>query len=759
MALNVIGQRTRRVDAPAKATGRALYVADHQPQGLLQGKVLRSERAHARLVRIDTSRAERLPGVRAVLTAADVPSTLTGPSVKDRPILARGVVRFVGEPIVAVAAVDVPTAEEALGLIQVEYDDLPGVFDPQEALGESAARVHPDARSYAPAGGAQQREGNVLSRAVTSRGDVAAGMAEADVVVEATYHTQPVHHGYIETRETVAQVEPSGTITVWASCQGPFRMRTLLSEALGLPPSQIRVIGAPPGGAFGGKMFLGLEAICVLLAQKTGRPVHLGATREEEFFGGEMRHPGTFNLRAGVTRDGHIVALEGDCVFDTGAYASWGPVVANLSSNLMGPYRIPNVRLDAVVVYTNNLVSGMHRAPGAPQVNFAIESLLDTIARRLGMDPVELRLLNGVEAGDRASTGARITSDALKESLRRVRQYGADHPLPPGPHVGRGVACGQWAVWGGGRGVPASSCTVRMNEDGTVVLAAGAMDLGTGANTILAQIVAEGLGLQPSAVTVVAADTELTPFDDGSGGSMATFRAGNAVRIAAEDLRRRLVRLAAEKLEASAEDLDVGEGRVYVRGSPERGMTLAQVAAAAQFAPSGTLQAHSSQLREELWPRPDPDACDQATFSTHVADVSVDPETGQVRLLGYLAAQDVGVALNPANVEGQIEGGVVSSVGFALTEHLVLDQGRPLNISLLDYKMPTALDVPAIGSSLIEERSATGPYGAKGVGEPPVIPVAAAIANAIENAVGVRIRDLPITPEKIRRALAAQERR
>jgi len=756
MALSVIGQRIRRVDAPAKVTGRARFVADHLPPGLLQGKVLRSERAHARLVRIDTSRAERLPGVRAVLTAADVPATLTGPSVKDRPILARGVVRFVGEPIAAVAAVDAATAEEALGLIEVEYDDLPGVFDAQAALGERAAAVHPDARSYAPAGSAQQREGNVLSRAVTSRGDVAAGMAEADVVVEATYHTQPVHHGYIETRETVAQVEPSGTITVWASCQGPFRMRTLLSEALGLPPAQIRVIGAPPGGAFGGKMFLGLEAICVLLAQKSRRPVHLGTTREEEFFGGEMRHPGTFNLRAGVTRDGHIVALEGDCVFDTGAYASWGPVVANLSSNLMGPYRIPNVRLEAVVVYTNNLVSGMHRAPGAPQVNFALESLLDTIARRLGMDPIELRLRNGVEAGDRASTGARITSDALKESLRRARQYGVDHPLPAGAHVGRGVACGQWAVWGGARGAPASSCTLRMNEDGSVVLASGAMDLGTGANTLLAQIVAEGLGLQPSAVTVVAADTALTPFDDGSGGSMATFRAGNAVRIATEDLRRRLVRLAAEKLEASAEDLDVGEGRVYVRGSPDRGMTLAQVAAAAQFAPSGTLQAHSSQLREELWPRSDPDACDQATFSTHVADVAVDPETGQVRLLGYLAAQDVGAALNPANVEGQIEGGVVSSVGFALTEHLVLDQGRPLNTSLLDYKLPTALDVPAIGSSLIEERSATGPYGAKGVGEPPVIPVAAAIANAIEDAVGVRIRDLPITPEKIRRALAAR---
>ncbi|MBI2911366.1 MAG: xanthine dehydrogenase family protein molybdopterin-binding subunit, partial [Chloroflexi bacterium] len=656
MALNVIGQRVRRVDAPAKVAGTARFVADHLPPGLLQGKVLRSDRAHARLLRIDAERAKRLPGVRAVLTAAEVPATLTGPSVKDRPLLAGDRVRFVGEPIAAVAAVDALTAEEALGLIEVEYEDLPEVFDAHEALDAAAPLLHPDLRSYAPASSAQQREGNLLSRALTSRGDAAAAMAQAALVVEATYSTQPVHHGYIETRETVAQVEPSGKVTVWASCQGAFRMRSQIAEALGLPASQIRVIGAPPGGAFGGKMFLNLEALCVLLAQAARRPVRLSMTREDEFLGGEMRHPGTITLRAGVARDGSILALEGQAVFDTGAYASWGPVVANLSSNLMGPYRIPNVRIEALVAYTNNIVSGMHRAPGAPQVNFALESLLDTVARRLGMDPIELRLRNGVEPGDPASTGVRIVSGALKESLRRAQADVSARPLPAGAHRGRGIACGQWAVWGGARGTPASSCTLRMNEDGSVILATGAMDLGTGANTILAQIVAEGLGLEPAHVTVVAADTELTPFDEGSGGSMATFRAGNSVRVATEDIRRRVLRLAADKLEAAAQDLELGGGRVYVRGSPDRGLAMAQVAGLAQSALSGPLLADSSQLREELLPRSDPSACEQATFSTHVADVAVDPETGQVRLLGYLAVQDVGFALNPASVEGQIEG-------------------------------------------------------------------------------------------------------
>lgn len=728
--------------------------------GMLWGKVLRSPLAHARILSIDVRPALGLPGVKAILTHADVPPALMGIQLKDQPILARGKVRFVGEPVAAIAAVDEYTAAAALALIQVEYEELPALFDPEMALQTGAVLIHEDLDSYEgsirPAGRKQYANlhSNTLNYVRFQRGDVEKAFAESVLVLEERYRTQAVYPAYLEPHETLASVDEA--VTVWTSTQAPFNVRSALAEALGLPQNRVRVIGAPVGGGFGGKITPLLEPLAVLLSMRTGRPVKIRTTRDEDFVSATRRHPTISDLKMGVTRDGQILAVKGRVLFDTGAYADAGVRMADRCYNLQGPYDVPNIDLEGYSIYTNNTPHGYLRGPGSPQTIFAIESHLDAIARKLEIDPIELRLKNAVKEGSLTAQGAILKNVGLAESLLLAHDFLLRRDKSA-PHRGWGVACGQLGVEETAKGpaVSSSNVSLRVEEDGSIVLLTGVVEIGGGQTTILGQIVAEGLGVPLEQVSIVAADTEVTPAESGSVASSVTYRVGNTVRLAVEEAREQLINLGAESLEANPKDLALDGKGVYVRGSPERVVSWAALARRAQTSGRGLIVSSSGSKREKWLEalRSEGKAVDAPTYGTHVVEVEVDPETGQVALCHYFAAHDVGFALNPQSLEGQVQGGVVFGIGFALGEEVVSVEGRTLNPTFADYKVCTALDVPKISNRLVEKKSGFGPFGAKGVAELPTVPVAAAIANAIYDAVGVRVTQLPMTPEKVRAAL------
>lgn len=759
MELTLVGKRAPRIDGVGKATGQARYGADMALPHMLHGKILRSPHPHARVLNINASKAERLPGVKAVITARDFPDVRLGFSIKDQPVLARDRVRYIGEPVAAVAATGVEAAEEALGLIQVEYEELPPIFDPLAAMEPQATLIHPDLEGYVATFEAI-RQGNVCSHTKIRRGDVQRGFQEADLVFEGTFQTQKVHQGYIEPHAVVAALDASGRVTVWSTSQAPFLVRLDLSEALQIPLSHIRVIASTLGGAFGGKLTL-LEPVCVALAARAGRPVKVEMSRLEEFLATNPRHPCQIELRTAVKRDGTLVALQARSVYDTGAYAGMGPLATGRCAFVQGPYNIPNVQIDGYCVYTNKSSCGSCRAPGAPPSAFAIETQMDEIARELGMDAAELRLRNALQDGDLSPTGQVLHNVGLRQTIQEVvDRVGWDKPFSQGQTApqkrrGRGMACCQWAS-----GAFASSASLKLNEDGSVVLSTGAVDVGSGNGTVLAQIAGEGLGIPLEDIVVVSADTDTTPYDAFTGSSRVTHNMGDAVKMAAANLRQQVLALAAEQLEAKLEDLEIANRQVWVRGSPERSIPIAALSMVSHFVQGGPLLATGSSLHEhphfdpkvtvEGHPHP---AMPTPTYGTQYAEVEVDAETGDLRVLRYVAAHDVGCAINPQGVEGQIEGGVVQGMGYALSEEILSEKGRVLNPILGDYRLPTSLDCPNVEPLILEVKADQGPYGAKGVGEPPTIAVAPAIANAVYDAIGVRIRELPISPERIRTAL------
>jgi carbon-monoxide dehydrogenase large subunit len=756
VSLTVVGQPVARVDAVEKVTGAARYIADLRLPGMLYGRVLRSPYPHAKIVSVDVTAAKNLPGVLGVVTGLEL-DYLGGEAVKDMPFLARDKVRYVGEPVAAVVAVSEEVAEQALRLIRVEYEELPAVFDPVEAAQEGAPLLHENLESYQRIGVVKPiARSNIISYSEEKQGDVERGFAESDYVFEDTFRIHTVQHGAIEPHGAIAQWSPDGTVTVWTCNDGPHRLRKDLADAMRIPLTKIRVIVPYLGGGFGSKGGLKAEPLAIALAQKVpGRPVRVVLTREEVFTATLVRHAAVITVKTGVKADGTLVAREVVGYWDTGAYAEKGPtVVKQAMASAAGPYRIPHIRLVGYCVYTNKVIAGAYRGYGTPQVTWAYESQMDMIARRLGMDPLEFRLKNILREGDRMPTGQPAHSVGVEECLRRVAaelRWGEKSP----PGRGKGIAC-----TGKNTKTPSGSAAyVVLNQDGTVNVLTSTVEIGQGARTILAQIAAEELGVPVEAVSVSLPDTDATPFDASTTSSRSTFHMGNAVRAAARDIKEQLASLGALVLCCRPEDLEVGGGKVVLRGAVQRSLSYQEVLRQCYGAGGSVLgRGFYYPPAEEgsgMWSAPSV----FWMYGAQGAEVEVNPETGQVRVLKLVAAHDVGKAINPVTCSGQIEGGVVHGLGVTLLEEVVMDQGRILNANFHDYKMPTAMDVPEVVPIIVEAQHRDGPYGAKGVGEPVVTPTAPAIANAVEDAVGVRIKELPLTPERVFRALQEAARR
>ncbi|MBI3078383.1 MAG: xanthine dehydrogenase family protein molybdopterin-binding subunit [Deltaproteobacteria bacterium] len=752
--MNWIGKSVSRLDAWEKAVGTAVFGIDVKLPGMLHGRVLRSPHPHARIRHIDVTRARKLAGVALVLTGKDL-GLIHGESIKDEPFLAIDKVRYVGEPVVAVAAVDGETCEEALDLVEVEYEPLPAVFDPEAAMQPDAPLLHERLDQYEVMGIVTPVPGtNIANHFKIRWGDVARGFAEADEVFEDTYSTGMVQHAAIEPHACTAQVDPTGRITVWSHNDAPHRARKELADALGLPLSQVRFVNCYAGGNFGSKGGLKTEPTAVALALRLkGKPVKVVWSREEVFTSTIVRHPTVVTVKTGVTRDGRLVAREVRAIYDTGAYAEKGPTVCRQGGHTAsGPYNIPHVKVDAYCVYTNKPIAGAFRGYGIPQVAWAYECHMDAIAERLGIDAVDLRLRNCLQEGDVTCTGQRLHSVGLKESvIRAAEAIGWQKPKVPGR--GRGLAC----VHKNTKTPSSSGAFIKLEEDGSVSVLTSAAEVGQGARTVLAQIAAEALGVPLDRISMAMADTDFTPYDASSTSSRTTFHVGNAIALAAQDVHQQLRQIAADLLEANPEDLVAGDGRVYVKGSPERALTYSQ-------ALKKTMGAGASILGRGFYYPKDATGMDNETgygenpsvfwmYCAHAAEVEVDRETGQVRVLKLVAAHDVGKAINPQMCEQQIEGGVLTGLGTTLYEWMILKDGKVLNPNFADYRLPTAMEQPEVIPILVETPHRDGPFGAKGVGEVTLGPTSAAIANALYDAIGVRIRDLPITPEKVLQAL------
>jgi CO/xanthine dehydrogenase Mo-binding subunit len=751
----IIGQRFPRVDARDKVTGRTRYVSDLKVQGALFGKVLHSPYPHARIINIDTSRAQRLPGVRAVVTHADSPGVLYGSynsGVKDEFILAKDRVRYVGDEVAAVAAIDSDIAMEALSLIQVDYEPLPGCFHPEEAMVEGAVAIHPV-------------DHNICSHRITVRGDPDAGFLQADLVLEDRFETDLQIHAYLEPVACIADYDSQGRFHLWAPLQNPSWSRIIFAEAMNLPISHFHCVQTPIGGAFGGKLEQKLYLIGFLLARKARAPVRLENTREEEFQTSMPRVPMVIELKMGMRKDGLITAKAHRIIADNGAYAKYAPAVLNLGTyRVDGLYRIQNVRNECILVYTNRPPTSAFRGFGNPQITFAVESMIDMLIRDLGLDPLEIRIKNSAQPGDVNVHGFRYTSCGFKESLEEVGRMMNYHSLKTdrGPDEGVGLS-GTSHVCGNRSFFPlfdGSTAFVRIDEGGNVRVIPGETDVGQGLLTTFAMIVGEELGVSLDQIKVDEGDTDLSAFGLGTWGDRATFIGGNAVRLAAREAKNEILKVAADMLEANPADLVIKNNLIFVKGAPVKCFPFEEVAAHAVYTQGGAPVMTKGTFI------PDSERADSTlygnisatyAFGAQGCKVRVDRQTGEVEILEFYAAHDVGRAINPMACEGQIEGSVAQGIGYGLLEKVHYKDGVMLNPNFLHYRIPTSLDVPQIFTALIEPIDPAGPYGAKGVAEPAMTPTAVCIANAIYDAVGVRIKELPATPQKILTALKEKE--
>jgi len=752
----IVGHDQPRVDGMDKATGRTRFAGDLKVPGCLYGKVLRSPYPHARILDIDTSRAERLAGVRAVVTFRDSPNILFGAynsGVKDELILARDRVRFVGDEVAAVAASDPSIAQEALSLIRVTYEPMPVCLSVAEAMAENAVKIH-------------DVEQNIASHKVTVRGDPDAGFKEADLVLEDRFETDLQFHAFLEPVSCIAEYDTRGRFHLWAPSQNPSWCRIIFSEAMDLPISRFRTVQTPIGGAFGGKLEQKLYLIAFLLARKAGKPVRLENTREEEFQTSMPRVPMVIDLKMGMRRDGLITAKSHRIIGDNGAYSKYAPAVINLGTyRVDGLYGIRNIRNETILVYTNKMPTSAYRGFGNPQITFAVESLFDMMINELGLDPLETRLKNSARPGDTTAHGFKLISCGLRESFESLGRQMDYRGAGLARDKAEGVGFSGTSHVCGNRGFfplfDGSTAFVRIDEGGNVRIIVGETDVGQGLLTAFAMIAAEELGISISRIQVDACDTDLSAFGLGTWGDRATFIGGNAVKTAAAQARKEIIEVAAGMLEANAADLVLRDDTVYVRGARNTGIAFSEAAAHAVYTRGGSpIMAKGTFI-------PDSEGAD-ATFFGNISGtyafgaqscrVRVDRRTGEVEVLEFYAAHDVGRALNPMACHGQVEGSIAQGIGYGLMEQAVYKDGVMLNPGFLNYGVPTALDVPPVRSTLIETIDPAGPFGAKGVAEPAMTPTAACIANAIFDAVGVRIKDLPITPEKVWKGLKAQER-
>ena len=755
---NVVGTKVPRKDSLDIVTGTATYGVDVSLPGMLYGKILFSKIGHGRIKRIDTGELDNVPGVRAVVTHRDFPDVKVGGSPNDKRVFARDKIHHKGDMIAAVAADSLELAEKAISLIDVEYEPLSVILDAEEATKDEAPIIHEDINppELSPL------KKNVCAYYKIKKGDVDAGFNTSDHTIDDFFETSMVHQGYIEPHAAVAQADVSGAVTVWSSTQTPFGLRYSLSKVLKMPLDKIRLIGTHTGGGFGGKLYLTVEPACVLLSKKARRPVKINLTREEELVATNPRAAVKFWTKTGLSRDGRIIARRMKIFVDAGAYAGSGPAVANMTAFLgLGPYRIENVESEAYTIYTNKMSCGAFRAPGSPQAAFSCESHTDHCAEKVGLDPLEFRMKNVWIDGDYTHTGQKINGIGIMDCLDDVSRKFDWNNVKLEKNQGKGVAIGMWVTGG----LLEGGAWVKMNEDASVAVVTGACDSGSGATWQgLPMIAAEELGVSMDDVSMYIADTASTPFDAAADGSRTTFCTGNAVRDAAIQVRNKVFEAAAKQLEANSKDLELIDKIVQVKGQPDQSIPLAVLAADSQ-SEGGQFLGGASYV----FPTPEYDnstisgdlimgpSFTAPTFAVNAALVNVDNETGLVKTIRSVTSQDVGFAVNPLGVEGQIEGGTVQGIGQALMEEVVYgNNGDTLNPNLLDYKMPTALDVPRIESSYIEGHTAQGPYGSKGVGEPPIVPPPASIANAVYSSTGVRVRILPLNPENVLNAIISQ---
>lgn len=750
----IVGKSVKRDDVLEKVTGEAQYTGDIKLPGMLHGKIKRAAIAHARIKSIDVSKALAYPGVKAVLTHETVPRVLhygsphprSASCTKDQYIL-DDKVRFWGEGVAAVAAISEEIADEALDLIEVEYEPLPAVFEPEDAAQPGAPLIH----EVGPGGNL------VLDPVRVNRGDVDKGFAEADFVLEGTFAGGRPHPAYMEPNVCVADWDGSNKLTFWTSTQTSFMVRGILAEVLGLPLTKVRVLVDHMGGGFGAKQDLFQhEFLCALLAKETRRPVKMEFTRHETFVAGRSRHPCKIWLKQGFKNDGTLVARDMKLVYDSGAYGSHGPGVTIVGTTAATSlYRCENVRLEGRCVYTNTPINGAFRGYGVVQSYYALDIQMDEAAERLGMDPAELKLKNVVRAGDIAPSGHPIIGHGLEICL----QHGIDvldwkalrnrdrTPDPKRPHIRKGWGIG--CEMHGSSAYPGikeqGNATVKVNEDGTVTLLTGAAGLGTGAHTALAQIVAEELGVRFEDVGVIHGDTDVVPWDIGAFASHTTYLVGTAAKMAAGKVRAAVLARAAMKLQVSPEEIDLSEGKVFLIAEPDRSMTVSEAMGPSRGIPAANIVANGTYEPTKSY-----------SFAAHFTEVDVDTETGIVEVKRVVPVHDVGRVIHPIAAQGQIEGGIQQGIGHTLTEDYVIDKktGRSLNAGLVDYKMPLSMDMPDIETIILEAApDPGGPWGAKGVGEDPIIAIGPSIANAIHDAIGVRFHHYPITPEDILKAL------
>lgn len=760
MKHSTIGRDTPQVTARDKVLGRAIYGGDLKMPGMLHLKVIRSPYAHARIVHIETEAARSLAGVHLVLTGEDTPTRLSGVAHKEHRILATGKVRFIGEEVVAVAAVDEDTAREALDLIHIEYEELPAVLNPDHALLPGTIEVH-------------QGSGNIAHEYDILRGDVDSAFETAAAVYEQTYETHSQYPGYLEPMATVAWLGADDRLNVWTPTQTPFLQRMRFAEALDRPASTIRVVQATTGGGFGGKTVEECNSlICAWAATKTRRPVRFLNSRLDDFLGARASVPERIWLKMGVDKDGVIVAKDARIVAECGAYAGLAPEVLQVSvmrsDNMHGTLK--NVRSNAKLVYTNCPPRGAFRGFGGPQMTFCVNSHLSVLADMIGMDPIDLHLRNAVKAGDVTVHGFEVGSSGLSDCLKQVRDetgWGAKRARSRGAGIKRrGVGMGAAIHVSGNRSMgnwDGATITLKMNEDGRVLLFTGEADMGQGAYTMLAQICSHELSIPLSHVTVMPPDTDAAPYGLGSIASRVTMIAGPAAIRSSREMLAKLMSLASEKLGVRVEELQFGNGKIFARNVDTSDVESARLSygelarvhiyrqggeglqVTATHDPS-TVMANATQYGN---------VAPAYSFAAQVVEVEVDTETGQVTIVDTFVSDDCGKALNPLAVHGQSCGAVAQSIGWTLYEHLQYQNCQLMNGNFADYTMPTSDSVPDIRSGIIESNDPNGPYGAKGASETAIVPGAGAIANAVFDAVGVRINSLPITPEKVLAGLAA----
>jgi CO/xanthine dehydrogenase Mo-binding subunit len=755
----IVGARAPRFDARDKVYGLLRYADDLALAGMLHARVVRATRPSARILKVDTRPAEAVDGVRCVLTARDVPhnvlfsdvpgqTTTVGPLRARTQVLADEVVRYLGEAVALVAADTEDAAEEAARRVAVEYEDLPGVFDPEAAMGPDAPRLEPT--------------GNVISRWKIRKGDVEAGFREADVVVAETYRTGFIDHAFIEPEAGVGWLDENGVVTLRVATQVIEHFRDV-ANVLGLPHSRVRIIAPYIGGGFGGKEDVTVEVFLGLLVWKTRRPVRLCYSREESILSPTKRHPFVMKYRHGARRDGTLTALEVELVSDAGGYAYLSPLTLLYAMvHAAGPYRIPHVKVDGVSVLTNNPPTSAFRGFGSAQPAFAYESQMDALARALGMDPLAFRERNALRKGERLASGQELeTAVLLPETARRAWDAlgppGA--PSGPGKRIGRGLASTMTSY---GRIVwlhDWASAWVELQMDGTVLIRTGVPDIGGGQAASLVQITAEILGVAPDDISIHIGDSALTPLAGTTTATRQLYMSGSAVHKAATELRATLVEQTAELLGVPADVVDLADGRAGARGDGGRALSFQELAAACA-------RSHRSRSAFAIYQAPAGQVMDfetgqgkvfpDFTFGTQAVEVEVDEVTGEVQVRRLASCYDVGKAINRNSVEGQIEGGAAMGIGYALLEEDKVAAGVTVTPNLMTYLIPTALDVPDVTSIVLESGEGMGPWGARGIGEPAMVPTAPAIANAVFDAVGVRMTRLPITPERLWRAM--QER-